>query len=79
MLTDSSRILARLKFNDDIVFFQIKEEVLIVSVGGSLFIFSLKTLTKLETLQCSSIFETFMTMRTDDYQDCAVDVFRIIY
>ena len=53
---DNSKILARLRFNEEILFFKIQDTVLIVSAGGGLYIFCLKTFKKLESLQCNSVF-----------------------
>ena len=73
----NSKILARLKFNEEIVFFRIQHTILIVSAGGGLYIFDLGTFKKLESLQCNSTFATYLrTMKNDDSK---VDVFRIIY
>ena len=60
---NSAQILARLKFSDQIVFFQIQGEVLIISSGGGLYIFCLKTLQKLQTFQCNSVFQTFLKLK----------------
>jgi hypothetical protein len=43
MKENSTHILARLRFNEDIVFFKIEATILIVSAAGGLYIFSLKT------------------------------------
>ena len=53
---DNSKILARLRFNEEILFFKLEGTVLIVSAGGGLYIFCLKTFKKLESLQCNSVF-----------------------
>lgn len=50
MQEKNSKILARLKFNEAIVFFKIENTALIVSAGGGLYIFSLKTFKKIESL-----------------------------
>ena len=47
---NNSKILARLRFNEEIVFFKIMCTVLIVSAGGGLYIFSLQTFKKMESL-----------------------------
>ena len=47
---NNSKILARLRFNEDIVFFKIQQTILIVSAGGGLYIFDLSTFKKLESL-----------------------------
>ena len=63
----NSKILARLKFNEEIVFFRIQFTILIVSAGGGLYIFDLGTFKKLESLQCNSTFATYLrTMKNDD-------------
>ena len=77
MQENNSKILARLKFNEEIVFFQIQKTILIVSAGGGLYIFDLKTFEKLESLQCNSTFATYMSCMQND--DSKVDIFRIIY
>lgn len=73
---NSSQILARLRFNESVVFFKIHATILIVSAGGGLYIFSLTNFKKVESLQCNSIFQTYMSMvhGTDD-----VEIFRIVF
>ena len=44
------KILARMKFNEEIVYFKIQATILIVSAGGGLYIFDLATFKKLESL-----------------------------
>lgn len=77
MQEKNSQILARLKFNEEIIFFKIQATILIVSAGGGLYIFDMQTFKKLESLQCNSTFGTYMsTMKNDDSK---VDIFRIVY
>ena len=73
----NAKILARLKFNEEIVFFKIMGKVLIVSAGGGLYIFDIETFKKLESLQCNSTFACHMDYMK--YDDSKVDVFRIVY
>ena len=77
MQENNSKILARLKFNEEIIFFKIQKTILIVSAGGGLYIFDLKTFKKLESLQCNSTFATYMSMMNNEQSK--VDIFRIIY
>ena len=74
---NSEKILARMKFNDSIVYFKICATILIVSAGGGLYIFDLATFKKLESLQCNSVFQTYMRMNKND--ESKVDIFRIIF
>ena len=73
----SQKILARLRFNEDIVFFKIEETILIVSAGGGIYVFCLKTFKKIESLQCNSMFQTFLTTMPGDKD--SVDVFRVVF
>ena len=74
---NNSKILARLRFNEEIVFFKIMCTVLIVSAGGGLYMFCLRSFKKMESLQCNSVFQTYMEKRANSAND--VGTFRIIY
>jgi hypothetical protein len=43
-----------------------------------MYMFCIATLQKIESLQCSSVFATYMTMHTES-EESSVDVFRVIY
>lgn len=77
MKQNNSKILARLKFNEEIIYFKIQARILIISAGGGLYIFCTRSLTKLESLQCNSVFQTYMSMVPGTDQN--VDMFRIVY
>ena len=78
---NDSKILARLRFNEEIVYFKLQATILIVSAGGGLYIFCLRTFKKMESLQCNSVFQTYMQMKPDcsSPHGQQVDIFRIVY
>ena len=77
MQQNNSKIVARLRFNDEIILFKLHAQILIVSSGGGLYIFSLHNMQKIESLQCSSVFASFMSIMPNSRHQ--VDCFRIIY
>ena len=78
MQQSDCKILARLRFNEEIVFFKIQAQILIVSSGGGLYIFSLRNMKKIESLHCSAVFASFMSMAPDSKGD-QFDFLRLIY
>ncbi len=50
MAKGDRKVLAKIKFNEPIVFFKIHGGILVASAGGGLYVFCLETLKKLESL-----------------------------
>jgi hypothetical protein len=74
MAKGDRKVLAKIRFNEPIIYFKIEGSILIVSAGGGLYVFSLENFKKIESLQCNSMFQTYMSENQNQ-----VDIFRIIY
>ena len=63
------------------MYFKLQATILIVSAGGGLYIFCLRTFKKMESLQCNSVFQTFMQTKLSriSSEGEQVDIFRIVY